>query len=171
MTSGRRCIYYHDATSRRFQMFLVHLSGGFLKSEKWQQTVLSLNSCPWWSACFDNNYCAATALHRKCHAFQRLPNVYPQCIPDVILHRSFTRPSTALDDWRTGNEATCSCVIPPIPAQDHVHDISVPDSFVYTYYIWTFHKNSSRHFVVGIRYHKFILYIYLVRYLTLTVPT
>ena len=31
-----------------------------------------------------------------------------QCPPDVILRRSFTRPPTALVDWRPGNEAT-SC--------------------------------------------------------------
>ena len=29
-----------------------------------------------------------------------------QRLPDVILRRSFTRPSTALGDWRPGNEAT-----------------------------------------------------------------
>ena len=37
------------------------------------------------------------------------PNVYPtsiQRLPDVILCMSFTRPSTALGDWRPGNETT-----------------------------------------------------------------
>ena len=42
-----------------------------------------------------------TAVHRKCHASRRPP--------DVILHRSFTRPSTVLGDRRPGNEAiTCA---------------------------------------------------------------
>ena len=32
--------------------------------------------------------CTSTAVHRKCHA--------SRCLPDVILHRSFTKPSTTL---------------------------------------------------------------------------
>jgi len=41
------------------------------------------------------------------------PNIYPTStqrlpkhLPDIILRRSFTRSSTALGDWRPGNEAT-----------------------------------------------------------------
>ena len=33
----------------------------------------------------------------------------PKRLPDVILHRSFTRPSTALGDRRPGNEASLHC--------------------------------------------------------------
>ena len=42
-----------------------------------------------------------TAVHRKCHASRRPP--------DVILRSSFTRPSTALGDRRPGNEAINAC--------------------------------------------------------------
>ena len=38
-----------------------------------------------------------------------------QCLPDVILRRSFTRPSTALGDWRPGNEVTLQLVISLTP--------------------------------------------------------
>ena len=42
--------------------------------------------------------CTGTAVHRKCHASRRPP--------DVILRRSFTKPSTALAvDLRARNEA------------------------------------------------------------------
>ena len=45
-----------------------------------------------------HTYMPNTAVHRKCHASRRPP--------DVILRTSFTRPSTALGDRRPGNEAT-----------------------------------------------------------------
>ena len=47
--------------------------------------------------------CAMHAVHQKCHASRRPP--------DVILRRSFTRPSTALGDRRPGNEANFSSIV------------------------------------------------------------
>ena len=44
-------------------------------------------------------YMHNTAVHQKSHA--------SRCPPDVILSRSFTRPSTVLGDRRPGNEARC----------------------------------------------------------------
>ena len=113
MTSGRRC-NNHDATSRRFQTFLVHLSGGFLKSEVTTDCSvierLSLIERLLWQ------WLSRRGLHFTRSATP--PNVHPtsthiytQRLPDVILRRSFTRPSTALGDWRPGNEANTKVLV------------------------------------------------------------
>ena len=60
-----------------------------------------------------------TAVHRKCHT--------SRCPPDVILHTSFTRPSTALGGRRAGNEAINACNTSLMSSSFHSRFSPVPD--------------------------------------------
>ena len=82
----------------------MHLLGGFLKSESDNRLFCR------WMLVPDRAPALTIIIARGLHftGSAMPPNVYPtstQCLPDVILRRSFTRPSTALGDWRPGNEA------------------------------------------------------------------
>ena len=91
----------------------------------------------------------------------RLPTS-TQCLPDVILHRSFTRPSTAWGDRRLGNEARqeelgvnkpynrlpCSCFLPTIVLPRNTKERGFLIASVLTFLnlgLYKVHTNPSLH--------------------------
>ena len=68
-----------------------------MRWKAWQNSYVEWRQVDIWRCGLSCRVCISTAVYWKCHA--------SKCLPDVILCRSFTRPSTALGDWRPGNES------------------------------------------------------------------